>query len=300
MDVQQLAYFIALSETLNYTAAARKCFISRQGLRQAVRSLEEEFGVTLIDNTKNHLTLTDAGQIFAAKAADVLASCHELSLAMRNQVICTAPLKIGISRSLLPFYGPKIASRAEQFSEEYPGIETHISTMSADAIMLGLEQGQLDAGIIVDMPEVSYPYQRTVLQQDELVIFMGSGHPLAAKDELILKDLDGQEVLIMSNPAQCFSPLQEALRREGVTVQYTIAPDYYEVGYRVLNSKCLAIDREFGYTLPRHGRLDTNLALEQGRFTLTVSLLASNESSEGLRFFRKYMMEGIALNLYEE
>ena len=63
MDTQQLIYFLALCDTLNYTAAAERCFISRQAMRQSLLALESTYGVSLIENRKNRLSLTPAGKL---------------------------------------------------------------------------------------------------------------------------------------------------------------------------------------------------------------------------------------------
>jgi len=40
--------FLALSETLNFTRAADKIFITQQGISEHIKKLEEDYGTTLV------------------------------------------------------------------------------------------------------------------------------------------------------------------------------------------------------------------------------------------------------------
>lgn len=72
MNISQLRYFLKTAELLNYTQAAEALFITRQSLRQAIASMEEELGVPLFDITHNHLTLTGEGDYLRISAAKVI------------------------------------------------------------------------------------------------------------------------------------------------------------------------------------------------------------------------------------
>ncbi|HEY3147782.1 MAG TPA: LysR family transcriptional regulator, partial [Dongiaceae bacterium] len=42
--MHQIRYFVALSETLNFTKAAERCNVAQPSLTRAIRSLEVELG----------------------------------------------------------------------------------------------------------------------------------------------------------------------------------------------------------------------------------------------------------------
>lgn len=72
MTIQQLRYFLALCEDLNYTRTAGRLYLSRQALRLSIAALEEELCGPLFINVRNHLALTEKGQRFRAQAAPVV------------------------------------------------------------------------------------------------------------------------------------------------------------------------------------------------------------------------------------
>ena len=61
MNLKQMEYFVAAAEQLNFTRAAKKCFISQTAMTLQIRSLEEKIGVPLFVRDKHHVELTAAG-----------------------------------------------------------------------------------------------------------------------------------------------------------------------------------------------------------------------------------------------
>ena len=63
MEMQQVIYFQALCEELNFTRAARRCNVSQPSLTRSIRLLEEEFGGALLHRERNNTHLSELGQI---------------------------------------------------------------------------------------------------------------------------------------------------------------------------------------------------------------------------------------------
>ena len=53
MNLKQMEYFVAAAEQLNFTRAAKKCFISQTAMTLQIRSLEEKIGVPLFVRHKH-------------------------------------------------------------------------------------------------------------------------------------------------------------------------------------------------------------------------------------------------------
>ena len=68
MNLKQMEYFVAAAEQLNFTRAAKKCFISQTAMTLQIRSLEEKIGVPLFVRDKHHVELTAAGKVGGGEA----------------------------------------------------------------------------------------------------------------------------------------------------------------------------------------------------------------------------------------
>ena len=78
MTDRQIRCFLALYETLNFSAAARQLFLTQPTLSYQIRTLEEELGTPLFTRTTCRVEPTEAGQLFAAFAQKIgRASCRE-------------------------------------------------------------------------------------------------------------------------------------------------------------------------------------------------------------------------------
>lgn len=72
MTSNQLKYFITAAETLSFTEAGKRHFISQTAITQHIQALEEQLGVQLFVREKRRVHLTAAGEIFYSEAKAIL------------------------------------------------------------------------------------------------------------------------------------------------------------------------------------------------------------------------------------
>ena len=91
MDLMHVRFAIAVSEELQFTAAARRCGVSQPSLTVAIRTLENELGRPLFER-RPEVRVTDLGQGVLAQmyvindACDAIASMAAAS-ARRSQLL---------------------------------------------------------------------------------------------------------------------------------------------------------------------------------------------------------------------
>jgi len=84
IEFKQIEYFEAVSRLKSYTKAARELFITQPSITVAIRKLEEELGVKLIERDNKSLYLTEAGEIFLIHAKEVLDKMKETTRIMAD------------------------------------------------------------------------------------------------------------------------------------------------------------------------------------------------------------------------
>mgnify|MGYP002657459252 CR=1 FL=1 len=82
MEFRQLEYFCTISELENFTRTAKVLHVSQPSVTKAIKALEAELGLTLIDRSQKHVTLTEAGRAFLIHARRIM---QDAELANQDQ-----------------------------------------------------------------------------------------------------------------------------------------------------------------------------------------------------------------------
>ena len=244
MEIRQLQYFLVLCEKMNYTHAAQALFLSRQALRQSIAALEAELCGPLFKTTHNHLSLTEKGVNLRMRAEPIVASFEQMRAAVYADIHTEHPIRLGISVALIPDYLPSLGAYLEQFRRRYPGIEISCeAALHNDAVLEGVQQRRLDAGLVMDMGGTTASLQRTTLTEDPTCLLVARGHPFWEKKQVSPAELRGQHILLPGLQGGCFLPLWEACEKAGFTPDAEIGPSYYQVNFQVQERGCICINR---------------------------------------------------------
>ncbi len=290
MDIRQLHYFLTLCEEMNYTRAAQRLFLSRQALRQSISALEAEMCGPLFISAHHKLALTDRGISLQRHAAPVVEQFQQMQAALRAEIQSAQPVRIGISVSLVPDYLPGLETQLDKFRQQYPHVEMRFRLLDNDAVADGVEQGELDAGLVIDLGCASPVLARTTLRADPACLLVPRGHPFWEKESIPLADLRGQRVLLPSLRQDLFSPLWSACARAGFAPNAEIGPSFYQAYYLVQEQLCTCLTR---YEPGARRELDrVRDVLLEDLPPLCVSLVQRRDTSSAyIDLLRSYLME---------
>ena len=290
MDIRQLHYFLVLCEEMNYTRAAQRLFLSRQALRQSISALEAELCGPLFLSAHHKLSLTDRGVSLQRHAAPVVEQFQQMQAALHAEIQSAQPVRIGISVSLVPDYLPGLETQLDKFRQQYPHIEMRFRLLDNDAVAEGVEQGELDAGLVMDLGCAAPVLARTTLRADPACLLVPRGHPFWEKESVPLAELRNQRVLLPSLRQDLFAPLWEACARAGFAPNAEIGPSFYQAYYLVQEQLCTCLTR---YEPGARRELDrVRDVLLEDLPPLCVSLLQRRDhASAYIDLLRSYLME---------
>ena len=290
MDIRQLHYFLVLCDEMNYSRAAQRLFLSRQALRQSISALEAEMCGPLFLSAHHKLTLTDRGMSLQRHAAPVVEQFQQMQASLRAEIQSAQPVRIGISVSLVPDYLPGLETQLDKFRQQYPHVEMRFRMIDNDAVADGVEQGELDAGLVIDLGCAAPVLARTTLRADPACLLVPRGHPFWEKESIPLAELRGQRVLLPSLRQDLFSPLWAACARAGFAPNAEIGPSFYQAYYLVQEQLCTCLTR---YEPGARRELDrVRDVLLEDLPPLCVSLVQRRDhSSAYIDLLRNYLME---------
>ena len=288
MDIRQLHYFLVLCEEMNYTRAAQRLFLSRQALRQSISALEAGLCGPLFLSAK--LTLTDRGMSLQRHATPVVEQFQQMQAALRAEIQSAQPVHIGISVALVPDYLPGLETQLDKFRQQYPHVEMRFRLLDNDAVADAVEQGELDAGLVIDLGCAAPVLARTTLRADPACLLVPRGHPFWDRESIPLADLRGQRVLLPSLRQDLFSPLWSACARAGFAPNAEIGPSFYQAYYLVQEQLCTCLTR---YEPGARRELDrVRDVLLEDLPPLCVSLVQRRDyTSAYIDLLRSYLME---------
>lgn len=79
MNIHQLNCFIAAANTLSFSEAARKSYISQSNISKNIDNLENELGVKLFYRTNKGVILTEEGNLLLQRATSIINQIDDLT-----------------------------------------------------------------------------------------------------------------------------------------------------------------------------------------------------------------------------
>ncbi|KAF2988968.1 LysR family transcriptional regulator (plasmid) [Methylocystis sp. MJC1] len=143
--------FVAVAELGSFVGAARKLARSPAAISRAVATLEERYGLQLLNRTTRAVALTDAGERYLQQARRFLAEHDELERAIQGER--------AVARGLLTIAAPVVFGRLHvlpivtSFLAEHPLVEVEL--MLLDRVVSYVDEG-VDLGVrIGELPDSS-------------------------------------------------------------------------------------------------------------------------------------------------
>lgn len=281
MDISAFSSYLLLCEEMNYAAAARRCFMTRQALRQTVQALEKHYSVTLVENRMNRLYLTEAGEQLRRQAERIVAEMNRTESVMEAYACANRRLRIGFSASMLPYYAPDLLVPFQQFAAVQKDLQVDLAVMETDTIIEQLECGKLDAGVVVDTGRFTESLDRIEIRRHTLMITGDPSDPCLQKEQVTFEDLDGRVLQIMSSADTCFRVFKSEAEKRNVHIRFVITGQMVDALERCRKNHLLMIDRsESGdESLPFWS---VSRSFEQERFSLYCALLTRPVREEGI------------------
>ncbi|WP_010531427.1 LysR family transcriptional regulator [Lentibacillus jeotgali] len=227
MDLRQLKYFITLVDEQTYTRAASTLHISQPSLSAAIKKLEQEVGLILIDRSKRQLQISKEGQILYLESRKLLHHYEHVSFEMdRLKQQGPLELSIGLIESSM-FFIPDILSH---FKREYHDVRISLlETLSLTDVMKALNSFDIHLAITNQ-----YIYQEDIetipIYEENLVALIPPGHRLNRKDTVQIHDLEGENFIVCKEGFQTRQDILNAFSKSGVKPNIQFEIEWFETG----------------------------------------------------------------------
>jgi DNA-binding transcriptional LysR family regulator len=193
MEIHQVRYFLAVTETRSFTRAAERAGVSQPALTAAIKKLEEDLGGALFLRERGGAKLTSLGQHVLPRFQRLRDETQAVQvIADNHRRLKQVPLRVGILCTVGP---ARLTASLAAFRAKAPGVEIEIVVATQPEILRRLEEAEVD--VIVSNLGDAVPSFCVVapLYDERYVVLLPPGHRLASRAGLKLEDLDGEPYL---------------------------------------------------------------------------------------------------------
>lgn len=201
MEIHQLRYFLAVSETGHFSRAAKNCHVAQPSLSQQIKKLEETLGQRLFQRQARKATLTPAGLLLLPYARRILNDIGEATRRvgdLDNDV--SGRLTIGALPTIAPYLLPQWL---DDFSRAYPEVELVVHEEITPRLLEAIGDGGIDLALL-SLPVPGAFMESLPLFSEEFELVLPAGHTLAKARKVRMSDL-AHETFILLHEGHCLS-----------------------------------------------------------------------------------------------
>ena len=214
---RRIEYFLSVAKHLNFTKAARECFVAQAAISQQIKQFEEELGFKLFERGGGSVKLTPPGAFFSRQSQSILSQYTGAGKQARS-------IADGEKRDLrLGIHGPyaqeSIPHYLRLFKQMHPEANLTLKDGSRDAMLQGLADEELDVVIVPDFGlHLDEGYEELELSSEQVRFMTGPHSALAGRQFVSSEELTGQTIFRVEDQSDDAKsqPLPEYYTRLGL------------------------------------------------------------------------------------
>ncbi|PTX00701.1 LysR family transcriptional regulator [Pararhodobacter aggregans] len=215
--IDKLEMLIALARERHFGRAAETCHVTQPTLSSAIKSLEDQLGVQLVQRGARFIGLTPEGERVLARAKSIVAEARALKsdVAVAREGL-SGTLRLGV----IPTALASVHDLTRPFLDSHPGVRLRILSLNSHLIVEKLTEFEIDAGLSyasADQPADRLPGYTTMPLYEESYALVTRKHPdLPAS--MAWADVAGYELGLLTPDMQNRRIIDRNLKRAGVAV----------------------------------------------------------------------------------
>ena len=273
MELRHLHYFLKIAETSSFTRAAAALRVTQPTLSHQINQLETEIGKRLFDRAGRQVRLTEPGSVFQVHAQRALKELEAGVNALRElDGLIRGKLTVGVFRT---FSSSPLPAVLAEFSRRYPGVQVTLRQLSLKDIERELIEGSMNLAVAY-LPSISEKIETVPLHAVPLALVSNSRHPLYGRKSVSIRDLHGQQLVLLSQEFPLRQLIDQCLARHGVVPRVVMEMNSSDAVLSTLRSGPLAAI----LTARALGKTDTlwSVELKERELARTAAIFWSRDS----------------------
>lgn len=238
MELRQLRYFVTTAETLSFSEAARKLFITQSTLSQQIKQLETELGSELFKRNPHSVVLTEAGDQLLPLARTTIYNadiCRTQMLDLQEEV--SGSLNVGVIYS----FSHVLLDPMKKFLLQYKKVKLNIFYTNSQKLLDLLRHRKIDFALAFRTGDGFDDVEAHTLFKDQLCAIVRKDHILANKKKVSLAELQGFGIVMPANGMQSRIMLNEYLKQSDIKLKVRIELNDANIMLNLINNSSLLV-----------------------------------------------------------
>lgn len=222
MNIQKYMSFVKAVECGSFTDAAEILNYSQSGVSRMIADLEKEWGVVLLERSKNGVSLTSDGTKLLPYARELVEKYKQLQMQVDElNGLQSGLIRIGVFSSVATHWLPNII---KEFQNDYPSVDYELLLGDYTEIEEWITEGRVDCGFL-RLPAKN-DFDTVFLEQDEFMAVLPLNHPLAGLDRVPASALCSAPFILLEKGEK--AEVSAIFERSGLkpNVRFTTWDDY--------------------------------------------------------------------------
>ena len=216
MKISILKTFTIAVEEKSLSKAAELLYLTQPAVSKHIKILEKHFNVQLFHRQGQKVSLTEGGELFYSQAKDIIKK-WENSMQLMSELSDKVGGVLRIGASTIPgeYLLPYLLG---SYKQHYPEVEIKVEIGDTGEIVKKLLSEEVHIGIVGASVERKKLKARK-FTEDNLVLIIPSGHPLAQKKKIYPNDLINQELIWREKGSGTRRVVEEKLLNAGLSLE---------------------------------------------------------------------------------
>lgn len=189
---RQLRLFLALADTGSVSAAARALHVTQPTASMQLREVTESVGLPLYEVIGRKVFLTEAGHQLARTARTIADEWERFGQQVNAmQGLTRGRLRVAVV-STAKYFVPRLLGG---FCALHPEIEISLEVLNRDGVVQRLRENRDDL-YVMSQPPADIDLDDQTFLANPLVLIAAADHPLAQRQRLALKALQGERFIL--------------------------------------------------------------------------------------------------------
>jgi LysR family transcriptional regulator, transcriptional activator of the cysJI operon len=212
MENFRLKVFRVVASHLSFSRAAEELLLTQPAVTQQIKTLEDEYGVSLFDRSGGRIKLTPNGEAllpFANRIKEI--SDEALAAVLAASGNLGGKLSLGASQTIGQYLLPNLVAG---FLRDYPRVEITATSGNTDHIIESLVEHQIHLAL-VEGPTLRKDVHLEPFMEDQMVLVVPASHEWADR-EIEIDALKTAPLLMREFGSGSRRVLEAALSRAGL------------------------------------------------------------------------------------